>query len=162
MFVQIDDRYEINREGHLRDITTGKLQFGSDDGYGYLKFTTRTNGKKACPKVHKLLALAFIPNPRNLPVINHKDGNKRNNSLDNLEWCSYADNLKHAIDNKLLVHKLGEEIYCAKLSEKSVLEIRQDFINNPRKSSYKDWSNFYSVAPDTIRKIIKGKTWKHI
>lgn len=51
--------------------------------------------------VHRLLALAFIPNPDNLETVNHKDGNKLNNSLDNLEWVSRKDNLLHAMDNNL-------------------------------------------------------------
>lgn len=52
-------------------------------------------------KVHRLLAIAFLPNPNNYPVINHIDGNKLNNSLDNLEWCTISHNMQHAYDTGL-------------------------------------------------------------
>jgi HNH endonuclease len=64
---------------------------------GYIKVRLR-NGWVS---LHRLLAETFIPNPLNLETVNHKDGNKLNNSLDNLEWVSRQDNLYHAMDNNL-------------------------------------------------------------
>ena len=55
--------------------------------------------------VHRLIATAFIPNPNNLPEVNHKDGNKSNNSINNLEWCSRGDNVRHAYKTGLLATK---------------------------------------------------------
>lgn len=65
---------------------------------GYLYVTL--NGKQLA--VHRLVAQAFLPNPNNLPQVNHKDGNKKNNCVDNLEWCSCSENMKHAFKNNLL------------------------------------------------------------
>lgn len=63
---------------------------------GYLKVTlSKNNTRKSC-KVHRLVAIAFIPNPFNYPEVNHKDGNKTNNSHDNLEWCTRQQNIDHA------------------------------------------------------------------
>lgn len=59
------------------------------------------NRKQKIHKIHRLLAEHFIPNPENKPCVNHKDGNKLNNSLDNLEWCTVAENTRHAYINKL-------------------------------------------------------------
>ena len=63
---------------------------------GYKRVCLCKDGKEKRIKVHRLVAQAFIPNPDNKPIINHKDGNKLNNSVDNLEWISRSDNVKHA------------------------------------------------------------------
>ena len=67
------------------------------------------NGKPKTMRVHKLVALAFIENEDNLPQINHKDGNKQNNCVDNLEWISNYNNIQHAIKNGLINQKLRKE-----------------------------------------------------
>lgn len=64
------------------------------DGYEYVRFFSEGKGK--IMRVHRLLAEAFIPNPKSLPQVNHIDGNPRNNSLDNLEWCTIRENERHA------------------------------------------------------------------
>ena len=76
----------------------------STNGYVYVFLCN--NGKYRNIRVHRLVAEAFIPNPNNLPQINHKDGNKQNNKVDNLEWCTCQENIRHAIKNNLFkLHK---------------------------------------------------------
>lgn len=75
--------------------------------FGYLRVNLYENGKRKNFHVHRLVALAFIPNPNNLPQVNHKDGNKHNNCFDNLEWCNQSENLKHAYKMGLMVAKLN-------------------------------------------------------
>lgn len=70
----------------------GKLLSPYNDGRGYLKVDLHKNGKRISVRVHRLVAKAFIPNPNNLPTVNHKDENKLNNNASNLEWMSIADN----------------------------------------------------------------------
>lgn len=67
----------------------------------YITVSLRKNGKDKRYKVHRLVAEHFIPNPDNLPQVNHKDGNKHNNNINNLEWVSQSDNMKHAYENGL-------------------------------------------------------------
>lgn len=69
---------------------------------GYALVTLRKEGKSVSRPVHRLVADAFLPNPDNLLIVNHKDGNKQNNRLDNLEWCTQKENVAHAI--KMGVH----------------------------------------------------------
>ena len=71
---------------------------------GYYQVTLCKNSKIKSINVHRLIAEAFIPNPDNLPCINHIDGNKNNNRVDNLEWCSLKYNVQHAYKNNLMMN----------------------------------------------------------
>jgi len=84
--------YEINRLGQIRKKGTSQPLVPFDDHRGYLRVTL--NRKNV--KVHILVAKTFLPNPENLPVVNHKHGNKHDNRASQLEWCSYSENTKHA------------------------------------------------------------------
>lgn len=68
----------------------------SKDGKGYLFVSLSKDGKRYLKKVHRLVAQAFIPNPFHKPQINHKNGDKTNNGVDNLEWVTNAENMLHA------------------------------------------------------------------
>ena len=71
--------------------------------FGYAQLNFRVDNKIKCFKIHRLVAIAFIPNPENKPDVNHIDGNKLNNCVTNLEWCSKSENMIHAFKNGLCV-----------------------------------------------------------
>lgn len=90
-------RYKIFSDGSVLDKKTGKFvsQYINEDGYK--KCTLRMDDQKRKTFfVHRLVANTFLDNPENFLEINHKDGNKTNNNLDNLEWCTHSQNIKHA------------------------------------------------------------------
>lgn len=84
-----------------------KLQEMTDDDYWTVGLID--GDRTSYPAVHRLVAEAFIPNPNNLPFVNHKDGNKKNNNIDNLEWCTAADNMQHAIRTGLRQSYKGQD-----------------------------------------------------
>lgn len=75
---------------------------------GYYRVTLAKNGVKKQKYLHRLIAIHFIDNPENFPQVNHKDGNKLNNSIDNLEWCTNQHNIIHAYKLGLIEHVKGE------------------------------------------------------
>ncbi len=74
----------------------------TSDKDGYLSITFNVHNKAKTFKVHRLVAQAFIPNPKNKPQVNHKDGNKKNNHVDNLEWATESENIQHAYKTNLM------------------------------------------------------------
>lgn len=95
--------YEVSNMGRVKSLYRGKerIMSTSDDSSGYkrVKLTKQTIKGKS---VHRLVAEAFIPNPMNLPVVNHLDGDKHNNCVFNLEWCTMKENANHAIKTGLM------------------------------------------------------------
>lgn len=96
-----EDRYEVSNTGKVRSLNyrmTGKKKELKPitQGKGYHAVGLCKNGKMRWGKVHRLVADAFIPNPENKREVNHKDGNKKNNHADNLEWATASENQKHA------------------------------------------------------------------
>ena len=94
---------EISNEGRVRSLLTGKPRVlkTQPDKKGYHRICVTIEREKMSYKVHREVAKAFISNPDNLPQVNHKDGNKGNNAVANLEWVTNMDNAQHAIKNGL-------------------------------------------------------------
>ena len=108
--------YYISNYGRLKSFKYGKERFLKPYlmGYGlqYSCFSLLTNNKRKICKAHRLVALAFIPNPDNKPQVNHKDGNKANNHIDNLEWVTSKENHQHGWQNGLFESRRLALIMC--------------------------------------------------
>lgn len=88
--------YQISSDGKVWNVKSGATLRGNVNSHGYVVVSLTKDGVKKDCKLHRLLALAFLPNPNDYDCVNHKDGNKLNNSLDNLEWCTKGYNNRHA------------------------------------------------------------------
>jgi len=118
-------------------------------------------GKRKQFLVHRLVAKAFIPNPNNLPFVNHIDADPTNNCVDNLEWCTAAQNAKHAYNKGLITipNQSGASNSNAKLCDNDVLEIRK---LHKSIGNCSEIARQYNVNPKTINMIISGKRWSHV
>ena len=104
--VGYEGRYQVSSWGRVYNMETGKFVKPYKHSKGYVRVDLYDgNGNRMHMKVHRLVAAAFIPNPDNKPQINHKDGNKRNNSFTNLEWVTDRENKDHRQHMK----QMGEE-----------------------------------------------------
>ena len=135
-----DNEYQINQFGGIRTLKNSpklkkydllKPQTSKRNGYVYQMLYK--NGKPKLVRVHRLVAKAFLPNPNNFSQVNHKDGNKQNNSVDNLEWCDQSYNMKHAYENGLQKPSENQRqavINTNKLKRKKICQIKDGNIIN--------------------------------
>lgn len=110
--------YQVSNTGKVKSLKYGKeriLKQGTNE-YGYHMVQLFRDGKYKNMKVHRLVAEAFIPNPYNLPFINHKDENPSNNNITNLEWCTQLYNINYGTHNKRMA-KTKTGIYNTKISK---------------------------------------------
>lgn len=123
---------------------------------GYVIINLAKNGIVRKFIIHRLVAQSFIQNPEKKSEINHKNGIKKDNRVENLEWCTRSENCKHSFDIGL--SKRGEDHYKTKLTEKQVIKIKR----NKNNLTVTEMAKKYHVTYECIRKIIKNYNWKHI
>lgn len=170
--VGFEGLYKVSNLGRVTSVdrvkvkTTGALYFYEGvimdqrvSNTQYLKVGLRKDDTNKIQKyVHRLVAEAFIPNPENKPQVNHIDSCKTNNKLENLEWCTASENVKHSYKLGTSKTRVGEKSFLSKLSEEQVVDIKVLILNN---KSNTEIANKYSVNRETIGLIRRGVTWKH-
>lgn len=151
--------YSINRKGEIYSYHSNKLMKLMKDKDGYLKVNLSKNGKSRKYIVHRLVAQTFLENPNKFPQVNHKNGIKDDNRVENLEWCTVSSNHKHAFKIGLKNHK-GSKHPNSKLTEKEVLNIRRYY--KIKNITQQELANKYNVDRKTIGRIINRVTWRHV
>ena len=158
------NNYWINKEGFVisTKAKTAKVLKASPTGpkRDYYCVCLYQNQEKHVYKVHRLVAEAFIPNPENKPHINHKDGNKANNHVDNLEWCTPKENTAHAWKNGLMNPKRGTGHHGAKFTDSQIVEIKKRHVPHCRTNGTGALAREFGVHRNTIADIIKGRSWR--
>lgn len=130
---------------------------------GYKQIVLSKNNVKKGACIHRLVAIAFIPNTENKPFINHKDGNKINNCVSNLEWCTCRENTMHALNmglRKYIVAPKGADVKNAKLTKDDVNFIRNNFKRRDKEYGINALAKRFNVERHTITKVINRKTYK--
>lgn len=149
--------YKVSEDGSVYG-KFGKKLSPSDNGRGYLILGLMIAGEgRKTFGVHKLVALAYVPNPENLPEVNHKDGNKLNNHFSNLEWCTRGDNILHAYENTLRSATGTNNSRC-RTDEEDVKDICRALECGNTSAQIRDQGYDYNL----VRAIKARKNWTHI
>lgn len=155
-------KYEIYPDGR---VYTTRLRKGwmvaSKDKNGYLRYPmVGDNKKRKGMYAHQLVALAFLPNPKSKPFVNHKDHDKSNNTLENLEWCTHLENIRH--DWATGVRKAppqGADNWNSKYPTSLILKIRQLYHDG---HTQMDIKRLLGIPQPTISVIVRRKQWRNI
>lgn len=149
----VSNKSRVKRIMHRKNPSNNLRKQNIDSG-GYVYVTI--NG--TTHSVHRMVAKAFVPNPLNLPQVDHLDNNKKNNLPENLEWVTSKENINRAWKDGLCKSTKGEANIRSVLTEKDVLEIRA--IGKSKKAKY--IAEIYGVGIEAIYKILRNERWTHI
>lgn len=152
-----EGRYTISDRGRVKSLLSDIIMRPAKNSRGYSTIALMRGSRKSQKsfKVHTLVAAAFLgPRPEDLEV-NHKNGVKTDNCIDNLEYVTRTENMRHAWDTGLFQTPRGSKNGRAKLTEKDVLKIRR--LIGVKK--HKEIAKMFGVAPNTITNIATGLSW---
>jgi len=156
--------YAVREDGEIVSMKTG-VDFVLKGGscHGYRSYSLRKNNKQYQFLGHRLVALAFIDNPKCKKQVNHKDGNKKNNAISNLEWVTNSENLKHAVLTGLITitdqhlnlmrEKSGKNLAFFTKTESENIKTIYRFMAKP---SSRKLAKAYGCSKTTIQKIVNG------
>lgn len=170
--------FEISNLGRLKRVVNSKnmpdnnILKGEITKHGYRQYHMKVNNVSKKEKAHRLVAKAFLENKDNLPHVNHKDGNKLNNRVDNLEWCDPAYNNRHALETGLrkidMVQVRNMHKTMAEKQKKRVGQYSLDGQLIREYESLKDTEEYFANSTNIgcvcrgIRKTAYGYLWKYI
>lgn len=143
--VGYEDLYEVSDTGLVRNKVSGKILKPGKDGKGYLRVRLYKDGEWKMYRIHRLVAEAFIPNPLNLPQVNHIDQNKSNNNVDNLEWCTSQYNIDYSLSKPVCQYSLDGRLlntYKSASEASRKTGINQGDISRCCRGKYRQAGNF--------------------
>jgi len=153
-------RIEVSDTGKLRNAKTKRIyKLNPIKGYLSTCVSLGTDSKKHF-KVHKCVLESFCGSIENKNEVNHKDGNKLNNNLCNLEWTTRLENMKHSVDIGLRKSSLGSNNYMAKLTDEDVLFIRTSYVPYNKSFGCVALGRMFNIHPKHISKIINMRARK--
>ena len=165
-----DGIYKISDFGRVKSFVSGvnkvcgKLLKPNIGERGYSYIMLYKDGKKANIQIHRLVAIEFLENKEKKHQVNHKNGIKSDNRLENLEWCTQSENMKHSLNTGLKIPLNGENCKVSKLTEEQVIEIltKKRDSNNKKNWGAKELCLKYNLKPSCVSEIASGRNWKHI
>jgi hypothetical protein len=163
--IGFDGEYQVSNLGRIKSLKKNKLekllsQCNHTNGYKYVSLSK--NGVAKHYYVHRLVAESFLLNSDNKLEVNHIDGDKTNNHVENLQWVTRQENVKHEFDNGYgyVPNLKGENHGSSKLKESQVINIYIAYHKDNIRIS--DLSKKYNISESAIDSIVKNRNWKHI
>lgn len=156
---KFEGRYQISNLGKVWSKITNKFLTLQKEKCGYVRVSLNLNKKSKKYLVHRLGAFAFIKNNKNKPCVNHINSNKIDNRVENLEWCTYSENLKHSFKYGNACHK-GSNHNNSTTTEKDVIEIRKLYSTGKYKQV--ELAKLFNLDPKHISLIVLRKRWTHV
>lgn len=151
--------YLVNRLGQIKRLDGKLLKTGrSEKGY-VIVHIKGSDGNMHTVRVHRLVAMAFIPNPNNYPEVNHIDGNKLNNTVSNLEWCTKQQNIAHARQTGLAPLKYGFSNPYSILTKDQVDYIKKHYKARDKQFGCRALAKKFNVHHKTISDVINNKRY---
>lgn len=153
-------RFYFTKTGKAIQIKEKVLK-GHKDTKGYLQVELRNGKGRNIKMIHRLVAEAFVSNSDGKEQVNHKDGNKENNSADNLEWVTCQENIRHAWRNGLNRARYGEEHPNHKVDMAAVKDIRDNYSPNKDGFRAKDFAKKYGISSTHVLAIFNRRVWNY-
>ncbi len=157
-----EDYFKISNLGNVFSKRTNKILKSCIHRNGYVIMSTMIGGRQGkaiCFKVHRLVAEAFLLNPENKLYVNHKDGNKQNNCVDNLEWVTAKENSLHSYETGLSKARRGEDNSAAKLSNKDAEIILKRYVPYCKINGGRALAREFGVSKTIISKIVRKESY---
>jgi hypothetical protein len=155
--INYEGKYQVSDSGRVRNKVTLQILTPSErNGYFRIGLYTNTIKRNKAFSVHRLVAESFLGYKTQEFEVNHKNGNKLDNRLSNLEWVTPSENVKHSYITNL--RKKGSKLIGAKLNEEVVKLIKAEIFSNSERLLAKK----YNVSRITIRNIKSGRCWSHV
>lgn len=155
---KVKSLHRRRRNKHSTAIVYERLLKIHISARGYIRARLCKNNAYTNFSVHRLVAIAFIPNPENKPCVNHINGIKTDNRIENLEWVTLSENAQHAIKNGLKMSRKGSDNPMAKLTNEQVLEIRKI----GKSKTQEELGLIYGVDRRTIGKVLNRQKYNNI
>lgn len=151
--VQGFENYSVSNTGMVRNNKTGRIMKQLNQAKGYHGVNLRSHGKTTKLSTHRLVAIAFLPNPNNYPMVNHKDENKQNNVYTNIEWCTHQYNTEYSFaklwdfisptGTKVQIFNLNKFCIGTGLNPSSMRKVHERFKGY---KAYKGWTSNKACA----------------
>lgn len=156
-----EQRYAVSDTGELKNTQRNTLVKPTTINSGYLLYRLYDKGKCSHKLAHILVAEAFIPNPQNKRTVNHKDCDKHNNNLNNLEWMTHGENHAHAFQHGRR-NPTAFQLGINKLTVEEIVWVRKHYLRGDKTYGAGPLARRFNVSTPTLLKIVRGQSYKSI